>query len=314
MAIQASTEVSGHPAPSRRRRWPAGLVLPCAIVLVVVVAALAAPWLTGNSPLDQDLLQINKGPSADFPLGTDHLGRDVFARLLYGARATLGISVAGTAIAFAIGAGLGLLALTFGRWPAAALFSAIDLVRALPGTLLALLLIVGLGSGPGPLILALGISFAPLVAYVTRATYRREATRDYVQAAASFCGGRLHILRRHILPNIAGALVTQAAIILPRCIVTESVLSFLGVGSSPDAPTWGRMIADSSRFVERAPHAILVPLVALVLLTLSLSAIGNHLRHRLDPVRGEADGPADGPAGEDEAEPAQPTRPPLATA
>ncbi len=310
MVIQALAQESGlGRAPSQRQLWPAGLVLTCAIVLLVVAAGLAAPWLTANSPLDQDLLQINKGPSVDFPLGTDHLGRDVFARLLYGARSTLGISLAGTAIAFAIGAGLGLLALTFGRWPAAVLFTLIDLVRALPGTLLALLLIVGLGTGPGPLILALGISFAPLVAYVTRATYQREAARDYVQAAASFCGGRLHILRRHILPNIAGVLVTQAAIILPRCIVTESVLSFLGVGSSPDAPTWGRMIADSSRFVERAPHAILVPLVSLVLLTLSLSAIGTYLRRHLDPVRGETDGPP-----EDETQLADLARPSLASA
>jgi len=309
MAIPGSAEKAGlEPVPPSRRRWPLGLVLACAVVLLVVAAGAAAPWLTANSPLDQDLLAINQGPSADFPLGTDHLGRDVFARLLYGARSTLEIAVAGTAIAFAIGAGLGLLALAFGRWPAAFLFALIDLVRALPGTLLALLLIVGLGSGPGPLILALGISFAPLVAYVTRATYLREAARDYVQAAASFSGGRLHILRRHILPNIAGALVTQAAIVLPRCIVTESVLSFLGVGSSPDEPTWGRMIADSSRFVERAPHAILVPLVALVLLTLSLSVIGNHLRRHLDPVRGETRAPA----GDDEPEAA--TQPPLATA
>lgn len=298
----------GQPSRAVRRRLSLDLVLSLAVVFVVVATALAAPWLTGNSPLDQDLLQINKGPSADFPLGTDHLGRDVFARLLYGARSTIGISLAGTGIAFAIGAGLGLLALTFGRWPSAILFSAIDLVRALPGTLLALLLIVGLGSGAGPLVLALGISFAPLVAYVTRATYLREASRDYVQAASSFCGGRLHILKRHILPNISGALVTQAAIILPRCIVTESVLSFLGVGSSPDAPTWGRMIADSSRFVERAPHAILVPLVALVLLTLSLSTIGNHLRRHLDPVRAGGDASA----SEDEPSAAEPARPSLA--
>ena len=307
MVIPVSAEAR-FPGPVPRRRWPAGLVLADAVVTLAILAGLAAPWLTATSPLDQDLLAINRGPSVDFPLGTDHLGRDVFARLLHGARATLAISAAGTAIAFAIGAGLGLLALAFGRWPAMVLFSAIDLVRALPGTLLALLLIVGLGSGPGPLVLALGISFTPLVAYVTRATYLREAARDYVQAATSFSGGRLHILGRHILPNIAGPLVTQAAIILPRCIVTESVLSFLGIGSSPDAPTWGRMIADASRLVERAPHAILAPLVALVLLTLSLSVIGNHLRRRLDPVRDEARGPA----AADEAEPAAAARPQLA--
>ncbi|MGM3367057.1 ABC transporter permease subunit, partial [Escherichia coli] len=81
-----------------------------------------------------------------------------------------------------------------------------------------------------------------------------EVARDYVRAACSFGGGRLHLLTHHILPNLAGTLVTQVAIILPRSIVTESVLSFLGLGSSPDAPTWGRMIADASRFIEQAPH------------------------------------------------------------
>jgi len=277
--------ISMSPPRSLGRRWSVGVLLATVAVAIVTLAGLVAPWLTANSPLDQDLLAINKGPSADYWLGTDHLGRDIWARLLYGARFTIGISIAGTAIAFAIGAGLGLFALALGRWSEAVLYAAIDLIRALPGTLLALLLIVGLGSGTGPLIVALGISFAPLVAYVARAAFHREAVRDYVHAATSFSGGRLHVLVRHILPNIVGALVTQAAIILPRCIVTESVLSFLGVGSSPDAPTWGRMIADSSRFIERAPHAIIIPVLALVVLTLSLSVLGNNLRRWLDPVR-----------------------------
>jgi peptide/nickel transport system permease protein len=271
-----------------RRRRPVGLILAMLVVALVAVAAIASPWLTEKSPLDQDLLAINQAPSADFVLGTDHLGRDIYARLLYGSRSTLGISLFGTVLAFAIGAGLGLLGLSLGRWAEATLYAGIDLIRALPGTLLALLLIVGLGSGTGPLTIALGISFAPLVAYVARAAYHREASREYVQAASSFGGGPLHILWRHILPNIVGVLVTQLAIILPRCIVTESVLSFLGVGSSPDAPTWGRMIADSTKFIERAPHAI-VPVFALMLLTLSLSVLGNHLRQRFDPARAAAD-------------------------
>ena len=92
-------------------------------------------------------------------------------------------------------------------------------------------------------------------------------------------------LRFHIFPNISGALLTQAAIVLPRCIVTESVLSFLGLGSSPDAPTWGRMIADAAPLIERAPREILVPLAALVSLTFALALISNDLRERLDPLR-----------------------------
>ncbi|QCI68336.1 ABC transporter permease [Phreatobacter stygius] len=279
------------PLPARQAwPWPGtGLVLACAVIAVMVAAALAAPVIAIQSPLDQDLLAINRAPDGEHLLGTDNLGRDVFARLVVGARTTLAIGTLGTLFAFALGAGLGLLAMVFGRVTETMLFSVIDLIRALPGTLLALLLVVALGSGPAPVIAALGLSFAPLIAYVARAAYRREVARDYIRAARSFGGSRLHLLTRHILPNLAGTLVTQVAIILPRSIVTESVLSFLGLGSSPDAPTWGRMIADASRFIEQAPHAILCPMAALLLVTLSLSVIGGALRRRLDPTRGDAD-------------------------
>jgi ABC-type dipeptide/oligopeptide/nickel transport system permease subunit len=123
---------------------------------------------------------------------------------------------------------------------------------------------------------------------VARAIYRREAAKDYVTAARLFGGGPLHVLRLHFAPNLVGGLVTQAAILMPRCIVTESVLSFLGLGSSPDAPTWGRMVAEASRYIEVAPHAILAPVLAIILLTLSLSFVGDAVRLRLDPLR-EAD-------------------------
>lgn len=287
-----------------RRAW---LDLPSAVsllvVAIIVAAAIAAPVLTSHSPLDQDLLAINRPPNGEHWLGTDGLGRDVYARLLVGARVTLLVGTLGAALAFAIGAGLGLLSLVFGRITEAAFYAAIDLVRALPATLLGVLLIVALGSGITPVIVALGLAFAPLVALVARAAYRRETARDYVRAARSFGGGRLHLLAHHILPNLAGILVTQAAIVLPRCIVTESVLSFLGLGSSPDEPTWGRMIADASRYLEQAPHAILAPVMALVLLTIALSILGDRLRQLIDPNRSgrieddEAAAPANVPAG-----------------
>ncbi|WP_367618223.1 ABC transporter permease [Sutterella wadsworthensis] len=131
----------------------------------------------------------------------------------------------------------------------------------------------------------MGIAFSPLVAYVARSVYQREASREYVLAARSFGGSRMHILKLHLFPNIMGALITQLGIVLPRCIVTESVLSFLGLGSSPDEPTWGRMIADAAPMMERAPHEVIVPLCALVLLTFSLSLLANEWRERLDPIR-----------------------------
>lgn len=275
------------PVPTRtsRRGWPPTTVIAAAVVAIIVAAAIAAPWLTDQSPLDQDLTAMNRGPSAEHWLGTDVLGRDVFARLVWGARTTLTVGALGTAVAFLLGAGVGLAAISFGRVTEVIWFGAIDLVRALPATLLGVILIVALGSGFTPVIIALGLSYAPLIALVARAAHAREAARDYVVAARSFGGGRLHVLIHHILPNLAGTLVTQAAIVLPRSIVTESVLSFLGLGSSPDEPTWGRMVADASRFIEKAPHAIVVPVVALVALTAALSILGDDLRRRLDPTR-----------------------------
>ncbi|QIB36154.1 ABC transporter permease [Ancylobacter pratisalsi] len=230
-------------------------------------------------------MALNQPPGPVHWLGTDHMGRDVFSRLVMGARTTLEVGFGGALVAFVLGGGLGLVALSFGRWAERGMFAAIDLVRALPDVLLALLLIVALGAGAGPVVIALGIAFAPFFAYVARAIFHREAAKDYVAAARLFGGGRLHVLRLHLAPNLAGGLVTQAAILLPRCVVTESVLSFLGLGSSPDEPTWGRMVADASHYIEISPHAILAPVLAIILLTLSLSILGEAVRRALDPLR-----------------------------
>ena len=278
------------PASAGVRRHVPGAISPGAliggaIVLIIVVAAIFAPLIAPYDPLAQDLLNLNKGPSAAHLLGTDHLGRDVFSRLLMGGRTTLLVGIGGTLVAFVLGACCGLTALALGRIPEAIVFGAIDIVRAMPGILLALLLIVAIGAGTGPVLLALGLSYAPHFAYVARAAYKREAAQDYVRAAGLFGGGRLHVLTLHVLPNVMGGLITQAAIILPRCIVTESVLSFLGLGASPDAPTWGRMVSDASRYLEIAPHAILAPVIALIALTVSLLLVGDALRTHLDPLR-----------------------------
>lgn len=268
--------------------FPVRTVLALVILAAIIAIAVVAPLIAPYDPLEQDLPALNQPPGPEHLLGTDHLGRDVLSRLVVGARATLLVGFGGAFAAFVFGAGFGLLALSLGRVSEALLYGTIDLVRAMPGVLLALLLIVALGSGPGPLTLALGLSFAPVAAYVARAAYHREAAKEYVTTARLFGGGPLHVLRTHLAPNLAGALVTQAAILLPRCVVTESVLSFLGLGSAPDSPTWGRMVADASRFMEVAPGAILAPVIAILLLTISLSFTGDAVRIWLDPLRNEA--------------------------
>lgn len=279
-----------HSARTVRRGLALRTVIAGLVLAFIVALALAAPLIAPFDPLDQDLLALNQPPGPEHWLGTDHMGRDVFSRLIMGARTTLMVGLGGALVAFIVGAGFGLVALSFGRIAETIMFAAIDLVRAMPDVLLALLLIVTLGAGSQPVMIALGIAFAPFFAYVARATFHREAAKDYVAAARLFGGGRLHVLRVHIAPNLVGGLVTQAAILLPRCVVTESVLSFLGLGSSPDQPTWGRMVADASHYIETTPHAILAPVLAIVALTLSLSMIGDAVRRSLDPLRaaGEA--------------------------
>lgn len=268
--------------------WRLPEMLAGTVVALTVLLALVGPMLVPQDPLAQDLLALNEAPDATHWLGTDHLGRDVLARLASGARLTLLVGSGGAALAFLLGAGVGLLALAFGGVARVLVFGAFDLLRALPGILLAMLLVAALSPGPLSVMLALGLTYAPMVAEVARATHARESAADYVAAARSFGLSRLAVLGRHLLPNLTGVLLTFAAIILPRCIVTESVLSFLGLGGTPELPSWGRMIADAGGFAEEAPHAVLAPVLALSAFTLALSILGERLRAASDPLRGGA--------------------------
>lgn len=269
--------------PGLARRLIASI--PYVIVAVAVFVAIAGPTLSGVDPFEQDLLNRNQGPSDTYLLGTDHLGRDVLARLIVGTRLSLEAGLGGVLVALLLGGLLGFAASAAGGPAETTFYAFVDLIRAMPGVLLALLLVVALGAGLGPVTIALGVTFAPIFAYVARATYHRELAMDYVTAAESFGAGRWRILFTHILPNVSGAFVTQATIVLPRCIVTESVLSFLGLGVEPDTPTWGRMIAQAAQYIERNPVAVLAPVIALSVLTISLALLGDRLRLRLDPRR-----------------------------
>jgi len=273
----------GKAAPARL--WPDALLCACLGSLVLL---LLLPVVAGGDPLAQELAARNAPPSAAAWLGRDSLGRDVAARLIAGGRITLLVAAASALLALVAGAGLGLAALAAGPWVSGPVFAVFDLVRAMPSVLLALSLLVALGAGVGPVVLALGLSFAPTMALVARAAWLREREAGYVEAAVASGGTPGGILWRHVAPNVAGVLVTQAAIVLPRCVTSESVLSFLGLGVPPEVPTWGRMIAAALPFVERAPHALAAPAVALAALTLLLALSGDRLRRRLDPYRAGA--------------------------
>lgn len=285
-ALVGAAGAAQPPAPpARRKPGHRQLVLGCAVLGAVLAFALLGPTVLPHDALAQQVAARNAPPDALHWLGRDHLGRDILARLAEGARISLSVALGATLLALVLGAGIGLLAEAAGRLPGSLVFGAFDAVRALPSILLALTLMVALGAGTGPLVLALGIAYAPHLAAVARAAWRREAASGYVAAARVLGASRIETLRRHVLPNIAGALVTQAAIVMPRAITTESVLSFFGLGVSPETPSWGRMIAGATRFAEAAPHAVAAPVAALCLVTIGFALLGDGLRLRLDPLR-----------------------------
>lgn len=260
------------------RHWP------WVLLLFALVLAVIGPSLLAQDPYAQNLLARNLAPSAVHWLGTDNFGRDVFARIVAGTRLTLLVALCAGFIALAGGAGLGLLGCAIGGPVRAVLYLLFDMIRTLPPILLSLILMVALGVGTASVIFAVGIAFMPLFGYVARAVYEREMASGYVRAARVLGLSAVTIAWRHVLPNISGTLLTQLAIVVPRAVVTESVLSFFGLGVAPDVPTWGRIIAAAVPFAEQAPSALLFPVLALALTSLSLSVAGNRLRRRFDPM------------------------------
>ena len=255
-----------------------------AIVAVLVGVALLGPLLTPHDPY-QFSIRMNEAPSTDHWLGTDDQGHDVLSRVIAGTRLSLLFGAGAALVALALGSALPLIALSLGRVVETAVFSVFDLIRALPDILFALAFVAAFEPGALSVMVALGVSFSPMFAMITRATWRQQMARPYVAAARVLGASRLRVTLVHVLPNILGALVTQFAIILPRCIVLESVMSFLGLGVSPETPTWGRMIANATRFSEAAPHAVLAPILALSIATFGMAIVGNALRRRFDPDR-----------------------------
>ena len=280
----ASESGRGRTRPFLFKGWSWLALSGLAITVFFLGIALAAPLLMTHDPMGYSYF-LNERPSAEHWLGTDDTGQDIYSRLILGTRLSLGVGTAAALLALAIGTVLAMAAMAIGPWAEGIVFALIDLIRALPGVLFALALIVALEPGATSVIVALGIGFSPYFARITKATYDQEMARPYTQAAKVLGASPLRVAMVHVAPNIAGALLTQFTIILPRCIVSEAVLSFLGLGVAPETPTWGRMISNAVPYVEEAPHTVLFPIIALSLLTFGLAMIGDHLRLRFDPGR-----------------------------
>jgi peptide/nickel transport system permease protein len=222
-------------------------------------------------------------PGPGHPFGTDQFGRDVLSRLLYGARVSLAVSFASVALALAAGGTAGIVAGYYGRALDGIVMRIMDVVFAFPAVLLAIAIMAVAGTTPPVLIVAIALVYTPQFARVGRGSALQARGLEYVEAARAQGAGVARILARHVLPNISAPLIVQTSLSLSFAILTESALSFLGLGTQPPTPSWGNMLAESRRFMTTAPWTAVFPGAAISLLVLGFNLLGDGLRDLLDP-------------------------------
>ena len=253
-----------------------------AVLVVIVVAAILAPFIAPYAPSKLSIASRLHGPSIEHLFGTDDLGRDVFTRMLYAARTSLSVGFAVVIFSSIIGTTLGLTSGYFKRWDAP-VSRLIDAIMAFPDILLAIALVAALGATAINVVIALGIVYAPRLARVVRASTLVIRELPYVEAARALGVPTPVILIRHVLRNVTSPLLVQGTFIFANAILAEAGLSFLGVGISPDIPTWGTMIATGRQYMDQAPWVMMFPGAAIVITVLSLQLVGDGLRDLLDP-------------------------------
>jgi peptide/nickel transport system permease protein len=251
---------------------------------VVVTVALLAPWVTPHDPIKSDFSAGLRPPGTPGHLfGTDQLGRDLYSRVLYGARIALFIGVCTVLLTAVVGGLLGLLAGFFGGWPGTALMRLADVQLSFPFILFALTINAIVGLGLRNIILSLSAAGWVVYARVVRGEVLSVKQRDYVQAAAALGMGRARMLFVHVLPNVAPTIIVVASLQFSQFIVAEAAISFLGFGIQPPTPAWGSMLSESRDFLYVAWWLAAFPGAALALTALGINLVGDWLRDILDP-------------------------------
>ena len=260
-----------------------GGVIGLVIVVALLLGAAFAPWLAPHDPLIQARDAILRSPGGAYPLGTDDVGRDVLARVLFGARLSLSVGAVVVALSLSAGTLLGLLAGFSDGIGDAALMRVMDVLLALPTLLLAVAIVAVLGPGLPHAMLAVAVVQLPGFVRLTRAAVRIERRREYVAAARMVGAGRLRLMVLTVLPNCMAPLIVQASLAFSTSILDTAALGFLGLGAQPPTPEWGTMLADALQFVQSAWWVVTFPGLAILLTVLGFNLIGDGLRDALDP-------------------------------
>ncbi len=272
----------------RRRQWTRllrepGTALGLFLVTTLLLAGLVAPWLPLDDPTRINLSNRLLPPSLENPLGTDHLGRDTFSRIVHGARMTLLAAAATLALSMTIALAVGIVSGYHGGWTDTALMGVVDLLLAFPSLILALAVAGALGPGLFNVLLAAGavwwVGHARIIRGITLGARRME----YVTAARAAGAGNLRIIFRHIAPNILGPIVVIASLDVGWIILGIAGLNFLGLGAQPPTPEWGAMLNDARPHLQTAPRLLLLPGLAIFIAVLGFNLLGDGLRDLLDP-------------------------------
>lgn len=258
------------------------LAIGLAIIVVITLLAVLAPLIAPYAPGKLSIVNRLKPPSATWFFGTDEFGRDVFSRTIYAGQLSLLVGAAATALAATVGITLGLVA-GFFRKADGIVSRIIDAMMAFPDILLAIALVAALGPSLATVIVALGVVYAPRLARVVRASTLVIRELPYVEAARALGVPTWRIMTRHVLRNLVSPILVQATFIFAYAMLAEAGLSFLGVGVSPEIPTWGTMIAAGRQYVGQADWMTIFPGLAIILTVLSLQLVGDGLRDLLDP-------------------------------
>jgi peptide/nickel transport system permease protein len=282
--LQAPERIEATRPPSiwrkllRHRLFMTGATL----LLLMVLLAIFADWIEIRPPEKMQVRLRFKTPDFAYPLGTDNYGRDIYSRLVHGARLSLAIGFAVALITGILGTAIGVAAGYFKRLDSP-LMRLMDALMAFPAILLAIAIAAALGPSAMNAVIALAVVYTPRTARIVRSTVLVVRETDYVQAAKA-CGARDRwIIWRHILPNSMAPLIVQLTFIFAYAILAESILSFLGVGPPPPTPTWGNMIAEGKDYLREASYICFFPGVAVALTCLALNLLGDGLRDVLDP-------------------------------
>lgn len=276
-APMASPAVGPRPT-TRARRVPVGMVLAGTVLLIVVLWALFPTLFAGQDPLNGVPADKLQPPSTAHWFGTDHLGRDVFARAVHGARLSLQASVVAVGVGFAGGTLLGLVAGSAGGRVDAALMRVVDVLLAVPGLLLSLTVVVALGFGTMSVAVGVGVGSIATFARLMRAEVLRVRALDYVEASSALGRRWSGVLTEHVLPNAAGPVLALVTIELGAAILAVSALSFLGFGAQPPAPEWGQMVADGRDHLATSWWLTTLPGAVVIVVVLAANRLGHGVR------------------------------------